>query len=195
VTNKVRIDGVVINPDDEPLITTASGLYVNPLDLKPELVRVEDIAHSLGNLCRYTGHTKYHYSVAQHSIYVSKLVPEELAFPALFHDAQEFVLNDVSRPIKYDEYYGKAIRGAQKRSEAVINQALGIELSHEDHMLIKAADVAMLALERDTLLPPGAVWEIVEGIERPTNITITEWSPKQARQRFMARYKEVADLG
>jgi hypothetical protein len=190
VTNIVRIGGKPINPDDEPLITTASGLYVNPLDLKPEQVRVEDIAHSLSNLCRYTGHVREFYSVAQHSVYVSLLVPERLAMAGLFHDAQEYVLNDVSRPIKYDPYYGKAIRGAQKRAEAVVLEALGLELTQEDHDTIKYADNQMLALERDQLLPPGADWDIIEGIVRP-DLTIRPWSPREARRRFMARYEEV----
>jgi uncharacterized protein len=193
VTNIVRIDGLVINPDDEPLITTVTGLYVNPLDLKPEQVRVEDIAHSLSNLCRYTGHTREFYSVAQHSVYVSQLVPAYLALAALFHDAQEYVLNDVSRPIKYDPYYGKAIRGAQKRAEAVIQEALHIHwLEQAEHDIIKDADNTMLATERDQLLPEPerAKWDIVEGIPR-ADITIRPWSPREARRRFMARYEEV----
>ena len=49
-------------------IVTYTGKLFDIFDPKPELVCIEDIAHSLANQCRYTGHTKVFYSVAQHSV-------------------------------------------------------------------------------------------------------------------------------
>jgi len=71
-----------------------------PLDPKPEEIFMEDIACSLSNMCRFTGHVKNFYSVCQHSILVSKLCSPENALAGLMHDAAEAYMNDISRPIK-----------------------------------------------------------------------------------------------
>jgi hypothetical protein len=42
---------------------------------KPDLIRVEDIANSLAYQCRFYGHVKHHYSIAQHSILVHDICP------------------------------------------------------------------------------------------------------------------------
>jgi hypothetical protein len=152
-------------------------------------VKVEDIAHHLGNQCRYTGATREFYSVAQHSCHVSELVEPRLKIAALLHDASEYVMLDMSRPIKYEPYFGKAFRGAQKRAEAIVETAFNLNwLTSEDHAAIKKADNQMLARERYDLLPRQGVWEILEGIQ-PPDFTITPWSPKKARRMFMTYYE------
>src|SRR6267378_1608096 len=82
-------------------IVTYSGLQFYHLAPTPEMVCIEDIAHALSQTCRWTGHTKFHYSVAQHSIYCSFLVPAEHALAALLHDASEAYLGDMNRPLKH----------------------------------------------------------------------------------------------
>jgi hypothetical protein len=79
---------------------TASGRMFWPLDPRPEEVHIEDIAGALSKLCRYNGHCEWHYSVAQHSVYVSYQVPREHEFAALMHDATEAYCADVPRPLK-----------------------------------------------------------------------------------------------
>lgn len=71
------------------------------IDLKrPEALGIDEIARPLSNICRFTGHTKYHYSVAQHSVIGSYFVKPENAFTFLMHDATEAVLGDVSSSLK-----------------------------------------------------------------------------------------------
>lgn len=65
-----------------------------------ETINIVDIAWALSNQCRYTGHTPFHYSVAQHSLYVADAVPQEYRLAALLHDASEAYLSDVARPWK-----------------------------------------------------------------------------------------------
>ena len=85
-------------------ITTYSGKPFFPMDPRPEEIRIEDIAHSLSMQCRFNGHTKWFYSVAQHcSIMAEAMMSDgyaEYAFEALMHDAAEAYIGDLIRPVK-----------------------------------------------------------------------------------------------
>jgi uncharacterized protein len=81
-------------------IRTYMGKYMDVFAPTPEMICIEDIAHALSNNCRWANQLPNFYSVAQHSIYVSKHVPDQDAFSALLHDATEAYLPDMPRPIK-----------------------------------------------------------------------------------------------
>lgn len=70
--------------------------------LKPEDIQIKDIATALSKICRYAGRISEFYSVAQHSVIVSKKASPKLAFAALLHDAAEAYIGDVISPIKND---------------------------------------------------------------------------------------------
>lgn len=74
-------------------------------DPKPSDVLFDDISHSLARICRYTGHTDRHYSVAEHSLLVARRVLRmtgdlEKAYAGLMHDAAEAYVGDICRPLK-----------------------------------------------------------------------------------------------
>lgn len=87
-------------------IETYTGRFVDPFD-PPKEFHLADIAHALSNICRFGGHAKRFYSVAQHSAHVAQLVKRlgggrvDVAH-ALLHDAAEAFVGDVPRPIKSD---------------------------------------------------------------------------------------------
>lgn len=86
-------------------IKTASGRLVDLADFQHDDIHDQDIAHPLSMICRYGGHVPGHYSVAEHSILVSRLV-EHWGFDAivqlqaLLHDAPEAYIGDMVRPLK-----------------------------------------------------------------------------------------------
>lgn len=82
-------------------IRTFTGIYIDPLNPEPDQIHIEDIAHALSHICRFNGHTKEFYSVANHSIWVAAHCPEELRLQALLHDASEAYLCDIPKPFKH----------------------------------------------------------------------------------------------
>ncbi len=98
---------------------TFSRTMFYPLDPHPEDVHIVDIAHALANICRFGGHAKRFYSVAQHSVLVSRIVEPEDALHGLMHDAAEAYVGDVVRPIKHMP--GMAAYHAAEQSCVVCN--------------------------------------------------------------------------
>lgn len=74
---------------------------MNVFEPTPEMISIEDIAHSLSNQCRFGGHLPRFYSVAEHSVLCALHVDEKYAFEALMHDASEAYLLDIPSPIKH----------------------------------------------------------------------------------------------
>lgn len=66
---------------------TWSGKRIDLLNPNPDQIDITDIAHHLSIINRFTGATRCPYSVAQHSLYVSMLLPESLQLHGLLHDA------------------------------------------------------------------------------------------------------------
>jgi hypothetical protein len=169
-----------------------SGRFVNPFDPDPEQLDVEDIARALGNLCRFGGHSRVFYSVAQHSVIVSELVEQrggdvEDVFAALMHDATEAYLGDMPHPIKHRSPLGAAFKDAEDQLEAVIRERFGIKADVPE---IKRADRALLATERRVFSGENWHWPELDGVE-PLDLELTAWSPAESAEAFARRYAEL----
>lgn len=163
-------------------ILTVSGNYFNFLDPDNSVYTVNDIAHSLSHINRFTGHTRIAYSVAQHAVLVSYLVPPEHALAALHHDDSEAFLGDVSSPLKQMLPEYKVI---EERVERAIFAKFGIPFPL--HPCIKHADLIMLVSEMHSLMPSGI---ILDGIT-PLEAKIKPWTSKVAKAKFIARHYEL----
>jgi len=99
---KRKVDLWAYKKDDDNSITIMirSGVMLNILDPDPDKLLIEDIAHALSMQCRFAGHTKEFYSVAQHSLLCSIEAPAKLKLEALLHDASEAYIQDIARPLK-----------------------------------------------------------------------------------------------
>lgn len=171
----------------KPMILTHSGRSFNLLEPTPAMVEIEDIAHALSNLCRFTGHTKAFYSVAEHSILTSYLVPETYGLEALLHDAAEAYIGDVSSPLKQllPEY---------KVIEERIDQAIRRRfcLPGQPAQFIKDADLMMLATEKRDLMPPDQEnWDILAGVKAHIFSVRLPLRPEEARASFLNRYMNL----
>jgi uncharacterized protein len=179
-------------PAAGPYLQTVSGKWVNPLDPDPEQFDIQDIARALGNLCRFGGHCRAFYSVAQHSVVVSRLVEErggdaEDAFAALMHDATEAYLGDMPHPLKHRSPLGAPFRAAEERLEAAIRARFAIRAEVPE---IKRADRALLATERRAFSDEAWHWPELEGVE-PLELELTAWPPDEAARTFAERFAEL----
>lgn len=158
-----------------------------PID--PELIGIEDIAHSLSMQCRYNGHSSRFYSVAEHSVAMSHMVMPEARLYALLHDAAEAYIGDIITPLKTD-----AMRALENKIMEAIVSRFNPYLTAKVYRGVKKADLRMLATEKEILIRPGHEWEMLEGIE-PYTIRLDCWTPLEAKNAFLARFIELIKEG
>ena len=179
-------------------VATYTGKIFDLLNPKPEMVCIEDIAHSLAYQCRYAGHTRELYSVAQHCVLMAEnedLPGDPLA--KLLHDADETYIGDIAKPwknllrVNVKTGYGskcEPVKDFERGIQEVIGLALGVDLSHSAE--VKEADIRMTATEiRDLMpeMPPGFEWGV--DVSNPVKEIIIPWPPESAEQIFLAVYK------
>lgn len=165
-------------------IRTLSGRYVDLAAPDPAQVHLDDIAHALGAICRFTGQTSAFYSVAQHSLMVASLVPHELRLRALLHDATEAYLQDLPTPVKA---LLPGYADLEVRVWGAIAAHFGLEaIDRLADPIIKQADRVALRIEMRDLFPAGYP-EMVDLPPPPAGLAITEaMTPVQARESFLA---------
>lgn len=143
-------------------ILTYTGREFHPFNPCIEDIDIVDIAHALSNECRFTGHCKPNYNVAQHSLILSYIVPQEHALAALLHDAAEAYTRDISSPQK--EHLFIIDDGGNKLSlkdvESSILNLVFIKygVSYPDHATIKSYEYMLLAAEVRDLMPHPTHW-------------------------------------
>lgn len=168
-------------------IQTYTGRKFWPLDPRPEEVCVEDIAHALSLVCRFGGHCKEFYSVAQHSVFVSKYCPNYPLW-GLLHDAAEAYLGDLTRPLKVSlldagvSFYADAEAGVMR---AVCDH---FGLTYDQLKEVKDADRVLLYTERRDLFAQQLDW--LPG-PIPMRFTIVPMAPRQAECYFLDTYREL----
>jgi len=168
---------------------TFGGRQFFPLAPRPEDVHIEDIAHSLAYQCRYGGHTRFFYSVAEHSALMSDWVALTStpfnALVALMHDTAEAYIGDVIRAIKHRMPQFLEIE------RAVEEVVFGVfKLPAKLPPFIKELDNRIICDERRVLMERTRPW--VHDELEPLGITIRCWPPAVAEQEFLRRYYALA---
>ncbi len=184
LTNCVEIK---LQSAKSPYIRTHSGHHFYYQAISADAIEIDDIAQALSNICRFAGHLDDFYSVAQHSVLVSRLVPPELALEALLHDASEAYCQDIPAPLKamLPDY-----RDIEASVDSAIRSLFGLPMEHSPE--VKSADLVMLATERRDLgIDDGDKWDILDGIAPTDEFAIHPLNPRQARQLFIARFNEL----
>jgi hypothetical protein len=147
-------------------------------------ISIIDISHSLSNICRFNGHCKQFYSVAEHSVYLSRQFDNsQLAMEALLDDAAEAYIGDMPRPIKNTEEM-LPYREIEKKIDDKIR--IKFDLSSERNQQIIDMDTRLLITERNQIMSrPPDDWGIKA---EPLKIKIQCLSPSEAKEFFEQRY-------
>lgn len=174
-------------------ILTSTGRAFFPLEPEAKDLDIEDIAHALSHLCRFGGHVRKFYSVAQHSVLASLLVqPKEHALAALLHDASEAYLCDVPRPLKIVVEM-QAYQAAERRLEALICLHFNVDIYAP---AVREIDERLLMTERRDLMHPATwrgtqLWPVDH--EQCLDHEILPCGPDMAKWLFLERYKELTN--
>lgn len=161
-------------------VITLSGKRFNILKPDPEAVKIEDIACSLARQARFNGHTRFFYSVGQHSVLGAGVAPtKDIALQMLFHDATEAYIGDLVSPVK-------ALCPDFELIESRIHWAISQKLNLEFPLpkVVKQIDRRLLATEvRDLITKDLASWNI--GEDEPFDFPIIPWPPEVTEARFL----------
>ncbi len=176
-------------------VETASGRYIDLSDPDPSLFVLEDIARALSRTCRYGGHTRRFFSVAEHARLVSwRLLeqgcPADVALAGLHHDDAEAYIGDITRPVVTMLPDG-AKQELEERVLSAIAEGLGLDFSLFSDPRVKAADDWALACEAHRLMPSrGQGWHC-DGLYDPQDgFPFTLGSePERAEEGFLTAHR------
>ena len=173
-------------------IRTFTGQYVDVFDPNPDTILIEDIAHALSMQCRFGGHMKNFYSVAQHSYCVYMMTEaKELKLQALMHDASEAYLLDIPRPIKNELSNYKEI---EAKLMDVIAAKFGFEMPmHEE---VKKWDEEMLHFEwNNMIINDKSVSAHTQSLSKlygmPVGDLVPCWSSEEAKKYFLMAFNNL----
>ena len=177
----------------EPILTY-TGKWFYPLEPKSEDVDIRDISHALSLICRFTGHVIFPYSVAQHSIAVSRLCPKSIAIYGLLHDAAEAYITDVAHPIKSTFHIGeRTFADVEHEIRDVILRGLHVELCADGVWdRVKKIDQAVGVAESIQLMRHRLKWGRNCRVE-PANYHVDQWDWHDAELLFLKMFKELTN--
>lgn len=172
------------------MMELASGNYFDFEHPEQSVFTIKDIAQGLANTCRFSGQATEYYSVAEHTVRVSRYlqgigydVKQQLE--GLHHDDSEAFITDVPRPIKIllPDYMA-----LEQQVMDTILAGLGLEHLDVHAPEIKAADDWMLAQEAGEMLPSrGETWSVGwDGHNRALG-----WEPRVARYEWLERHQQL----
>uniref|UniRef100_A0A6M3LJS0 Phosphohydrolase n=2 Tax=viral metagenome TaxID=1070528 RepID=A0A6M3LJS0_9ZZZZ len=186
---------------------TYTGIQWFPLEPDSTKVDIVDIAHALSLICRFGGHSLYHYSVAAHSLHVARYMPPEIAIHGLLHDAAETYLGDVVRELKsslmvMDSGSAENIiyyAALEARTKVAIYKGLGIHAPGTDKeqeviQQVRYWDNAVLATEAEQLFPDRvAPWDmdVDKNHIPPANVLICQRLPGLVEIDFLEEYEHL----
>ena len=170
-------------------MTSGKRLEYDNIDI--DSIDIDDIAHALSNICRYSGNCNQFYSVAQHSVLVSYYVSKEYTLQALMHDAAEAYISDIPSPLK------QLLPKVNEIEENIIKHIFfKFNIDYPISEEVKKVDKQVLLLEKELLINNQNDWGIdVDPLLIAQNPLehMGFWEPKLAKMKFMSRFRELTE--
>jgi 5'-deoxynucleotidase YfbR-like HD superfamily hydrolase len=179
-------------------IETYSGKPFWPLEPDAADVNIHDIAHALSMNCRFCGHVKHHFSIAQHSVIMTLAAGLEhpFAIDILLHDVDEAYFPDIPSPYKDrvfvnmgdNDHVSVSEIGKQIRKAVYIRYGLFHEVTTDIKQIIRSLDLQALAREHKDLMPFGKHWPTLNNVH-PFRNPIQKWTPDEAKEHFLQLFR------
>ena len=178
----------------EAWIETFTGKRFPLLEPDESLICIEDIAHALSNQGRWTGHTRFYYSVAEHSVLVSQYSDPIDRLEGLLHDASEAYLSDLSRPVKHCTPIGPHYLAVEKKLMEAIVRKFGLSSAMPES--VKEADNHLLWVEKQQLMQPTdwrnpGDWDVQPPNPNFSIPKIGGYFPRAAENLFLDTFEQL----
>lgn len=191
---------------EELRVETYTGGTIDVLNPHPDDVSIHDIAHALSLLCRWNGTSKYHFSVAQHSLFVAEWIEREgqtavsgvpggqfgvtkkSILQGLLHDAAEAYVNDIIRPIKHHPSMAN-YREMEDKVRGAIFLKFGVEYDFYD--VVKEADEVALYTEASMLLQRKPAWIQQHKVASNLKHLLEKKLPEEIRIKFVEKFIDL----
>ena len=170
------------------------AIAFNPLEPTVDMIDIHTIARALSNQCRFIGHVREFFSVAQHCVYVSQFCDENDALWGLLHDASEAYLVDIPRPQKRWEGFSGYME-LEKKIMAVICEKFGLDTTMPDSV-VEADDLILQWEFRDNLQPKIVeIFTDLRGNLEDSYAPLIYSTPKEAEREFLQRFNMLMRRG
>lgn len=178
-----------MTPSDDPDLQSATTMQTYTGEMfdvftpNKDQIQTRDISHALSMLCRYGGHSRNFYSVAEHSFLMAEYFFDrkeyDLARAALLHDATEAYMGDIIRPLKLRL---PLYREVENTLQAMIFTKYGIPPEMPEK--VKQADLRIVNDERAALLHERPWSPAIDALPY-LDVEIHSWFPIEAEQKFL----------
>ncbi len=165
---------------------------------------IEEMAWATAMQCRFTGHVRFRYSVAEHGVLVADLMGLSecsrrggTPFEALMHDTHEGYVSDLASP-------WKGVVTDYRPFEAIAEKRMRVQFGLPEKISegVKYADWLALIIEAEQLLMPGvtADWPEPEAGTRAFALELLNRSPRymlagydaeEAQESFLNHYRRL----
>lgn len=177
-------------------VRTRNGHFFDPSIGIISEIDINDIAHALSNICRYSGHCEQFYSVAEHSVLVSRIIrqmwPDDLnsIWAGLLHDATEAYVGDVTTPLKVLLPGFMALEDSIQKD---IAHAFKIKWDVQTHQRVKMADMIALSTEARLLFADVSEWDSIKKYEPMPALLRVDFptNSAQAKTSFLREFRKV----
>jgi hypothetical protein len=184
-----------------PFIITISGRRIDPWQLTSADIVPLDIATGLANVCRWGGQLATPFTVAEHSVYVARLLDRtfgnpHLSLQGLLHDAAEAYIGDLPTPFKH----AAELTGFRSMEDVMLSAILSAHDLHPQlDPRVKTADRIITLIEARDICPRYVT--LLRGLPEfadvlsaadadPTEIVALE-NAQHARSEFLAYYTSL----
>jgi uncharacterized protein len=165
---------------------TYSLIEIDLANIQPEQITIKDISAGLSKICRFSGQITRFYSVAQHSVILSKIVPERLKKVALLHDASEAYLQDIIKPLK--NLLGESYTNLENKFEHAIFDRYGLDYD----LLKEIKPYERFVYEQECkCFRQGNEEEWVKWLKNDVKMFPSFWDWRQSEVLFHTRFVEL----